>query len=44
LIGHGRDWQTPLQDAWTWIVIGLAFGTVVVALHDPLVWVLTHSV
>ena len=39
------DRQAPLQaDAWTWIVIGLVFSAVFVALYGPFVWELTHRV
>ena len=36
--------KPPEQDVWTWIVIGLAFGVVTVALYGPLVWEITRSV
>jgi hypothetical protein len=31
-------------DAWTWIVIGLVFSAVMVALYGPFVWELTHRI
>lgn len=37
------DRQAPRQaDLRTWIVIGLVFGVVFVALYGPFVWELTH--
>jgi hypothetical protein len=36
------DRQGQQADAWTWIVIGLVFGSVFVALYGPFVWELTH--
>jgi hypothetical protein len=39
------DKQGPRQaDAWTWIVIGLVFSAVIVALYGPFVWELTQRV
>jgi len=30
--------KQPEADVWTWIVIGLVFGAVTVALYGPFVW------
>jgi hypothetical protein len=34
--------QPQQPDPWTWIVLGLVFGAVVVALYGPFVWELAH--
>ena len=31
------------DDLWTWIVIGLIFATVTLALYGPLVWMTMHA-
>jgi hypothetical protein len=31
-------------DAWDWMVIGLVFIAVLIALYGPFVWELTHRV
>ena len=38
------DTPTPQGDVWSWIVIGLVFCAVAVALYGPFIWELTHSV
>jgi len=34
---HKAD-KSKHADLWTWIVIGLVFGAVTVALYGPFVW------
>ena len=45
---YGADMEnnTPGQqgDVWSWVVIGLVFCAVTVALFGPFIWELTHSV
>ena len=31
------------DDLWTWVVIGLIFATVTLALYGPLVWMTMHA-
>jgi hypothetical protein len=38
------DRQGQQADAWTWIVIGLVFSFVFVALYGPFMWELAHRV
>ena len=33
-----NETKEPEADLWTWIVIGLAFSAVTVALYGPFVW------
>jgi len=36
------DRQGQQAEAWTWVVIGIVFCAVVVALYGPFVWELAH--
>jgi hypothetical protein len=38
---HEPDQQD--DDVWTWVVIGLVFAAVALALYGPLVWQATHN-
>ena len=31
------------DDVWTWVVIGLIFAGVTLALYGPLIWATTHN-
>lgn len=33
----------PDDDVWSWVVIGLIFGAVTLALYAPLIWQATHT-
>ena len=35
--------QERQGDLWTWIVVGLIFCTVIVALYGPFIWELIYS-
>jgi len=35
---------TQQGDVWSWVVIGLVFCAVTIALFGPFIWELTHSV
>jgi hypothetical protein len=38
-----QDRPEENDDLWTWIVIGLIFATVTLALYGPLVWMTIHA-
>jgi hypothetical protein len=47
---HKKTTRTPAEegkgeedDLWTWVIIGLIFATVTLALYGPLVWTAVHS-
>jgi hypothetical protein len=40
---HKRRSPQQDDDLWTWVVIGLIFASVTLALYGPLVWQATHS-
>jgi hypothetical protein len=40
---HKLDPQQEDDDLWNWVVIGLIFGAVTLALYGPLVWEATHG-
>jgi hypothetical protein len=44
--GAHMDNNTPTQpgDVWSWVVIGVVFCAVTLALFGPFIWELTHSV
>ena len=41
---NDRERQNEGDDLWTWIVIGLIFVTVTLALYLPLIWSSMHAV
>jgi hypothetical protein len=38
-----QDRSGENDDLWTWVVIGLIFATVTLALYGPLVWITMHA-
>jgi hypothetical protein len=41
---HDRQHQDGDDDLWTWVVIGLIFISVTLALYLPLIWASFHAV
>ena len=35
--------QSEQSNFWTWLVVSLAFGVVIVALYGPLLWDVIHT-
>jgi hypothetical protein len=35
--------QNQQSNLWTWLVVSLTFGVVIVALYGPLLWDLIHT-
>jgi hypothetical protein len=40
---HKQEPDQRDDDVWTWVVIGLVFAAVALALYGPLVWQATHN-
>jgi hypothetical protein len=40
---HKLKPQRPDDDVWTWVVIGLVYAGIMLALYAPLVWERLHS-